>query len=275
MNLHGWPIGQEHRLFLIAGPCVIESRDMVLDVANQLRKISEDLDLLVVFKASFDKANRTSGSSFRGPGMEDGLSILAEIRSKTGLPVLTDVHLPDQVKPVADVVDFLLIPAFLCRQTDLLEAVAKAGKPVNIKKGQFVAPGDMRAVIEKVCSAGGQQIMLCERGTMFGYHNLVVDIRGLEIMNRTGCPIIFDATHSVQLPGGLGNESDGQREYVPVLARAAVAAGIAGLFMEVHPDPDRALSDGPNSWPLGQLVELLRDLLILDSVVKEQLQSVY
>ena len=274
MILHGRPIGREHPLFLIAGPCVIESREAALAVANRLQQISEDLDLLVVFKSSFDKANRTAGSSFRGPGMDEGLEILAEVRAETGLPVLTDIHLPDQAQPVADVVDVLQIPAFLCRQTDLLQAAAKTGKPINIKKGQFVAPTEMKAAVEKVQSAGAPTVMLCERGTTFGYHNLVVDMRALEIMAKTKCPVVFDATHSVQLPGGRGNQSDGQREYVPVLARAAVAVGIAGLFLEVHPDPDQAMSDGPNAWPLGMLDGLLRDLLALDAVVKERLLSV-
>ena len=271
MILHGRSIGREHPLFLIAGPCVIESREAALAVANRLRQISEDLDLLVVFKSSFDKANRTAGSSFRGPGLDEGLEILAEVRAETGLPVLTDIHLPDQAQPVADVVDVLQIPAFLCRQTDLLQAAAKTGKPINIKKGQFVAPTEMKAAVEKVQSAGAPAVMLCERGTTFGYHNLVVDMRALEIMAETKCPVVFDATHSVQLPGGRGNQSDGQREYVPVLARAAVAVGIAGLFLEVHPDPDQAMSDGPNAWPLDMLDELLRDLLALDAVAKERL----
>ena len=272
--LHGRPIGREHPLFLIAGPCVIESREAALVVANRLRQISEDLDLLVVFKSSFDKANRTAGSSFRGPGLDEGLEILAEVRDKTGLPVLTDIHLPDQAQPVADVVDVLQIPAFLCRQTDLLQAAAKTGKPINIKKGQFVAPTEMKAAVEKVQSAGASAVMLCERGTTFGYHNLVVDMRALEIMAETKCPVVFDATHSVQLPGGRGNQSDGQREYVPLLARAAVAVGIAGLFVEVHPEPDQALSDGPNSWPLNKLEGLLRDLLDLDAIGKERLRLV-
>jgi 2-dehydro-3-deoxyphosphooctonate aldolase (KDO 8-P synthase) len=269
----GRPIGREHPLFLIAGPCVIESREAALAIANRLKRISEDLDLLVIFKSSFDKANRTAGSSFRGPGMDAGLEILAEVQSETGLPVLTDIHLPDQARPVADVVDMLQIPAFLCRQTDLLQAAAKTGKPINIKKGQFVAPNEMKAVIEKIKAPGGPSVMLCERGTTFGYHNLVVDMRALDIMAETNCPVVFDATHSVQLPGGRGNQSDGQREYVPVLARAAVAVGIAGLFMEVHPEPDQALSDGPNAWPLGMLDQLLRELLTLDSVVKERIST--
>ena len=274
MILHGRHIGREHPLFLIAGPCVIESRELALAVANRLQQIAENLDVLVVFKSSFDKANRTAGASFRGPGMDEGLETLAEVRAKTGLPVLTDIHLPDQAQPVADVVDVLQIPAFLCRQTDLLQAAAKTGKPINIKKGQFVAPVEMKAVVEKVQSAGAPGVMLCERGTMFGYHNLVVDMRALEIMAETECPVVFDATHSVQLPGARGNQSDGQREYVPVLARAAVAVGIAGLFMEVHPDPDQAMSDGPNAWPLDMLDGLLRGLLALDVVVRERLQSI-
>ena len=274
MILHGRPLGREHPLFLIAGPCVIESREAVLAVANELQKISEDLDLLVIFKSSFDKANRTAGCSFRGPGMDEGLEILSEVRAETGLPVLTDIHLPNQAQPVADVVDVLQIPAFLCRQTDLLQAAAQTGKPINIKKGQFVAPTEMKAAVEKVQSVSAAAVMLCERGTTFGYHNLVVDMRALDIMAETKCPVVFDATHSVQLPGGRGNQSGGQREFVPVLARAAVAVGIAGLFMEVHPDPDQAMSDGPNSWPLGVLEGLLRDLLVLDGVVKDRLQAV-
>jgi 2-dehydro-3-deoxyphosphooctonate aldolase (KDO 8-P synthase) len=236
-----------------------------------LRQISEELQMLVIFKSSFDKANRSAGSSFRGPGLDEGLEILKEVRAETGLPILTDIHLPTQAQPVADVVDVLQIPAFLCRQTDLLQAAAKTGKPINIKKGQFVAPTEMKAVVEKVRLAGGPAVMLCERGTTFGYHNLVVDMRALEIMAQTQCPIVFDATHSVQLPGGLGNRSGGQREFVPVLARAAVAVGIAGLFMEVHPNPDQAMSDGPNAWPLDMLDGLLRVLLDVDAVVKEDL----
>jgi 2-dehydro-3-deoxyphosphooctonate aldolase (KDO 8-P synthase) len=270
--LHGRPIGREHPLFLIAGPCVIESRETALVTANRLQRIAENLNLLIVYKSSFDKANRTAGSSFRGPGMDEGLEILSEVRSETGLPVLTDIHIPSQAQPVAEIVDVLQIPALLCRQTDLLLAAANTGKPINIKKGQFVAPTEMRAVAQKVQSVSREPPMLCERGTTFGYHNLVVDMRGLEIMAETNCPVVFDATHSVQLPGGRGNQSGGQREFVPVLARAAVAVGIAGLFMEVHPDPEKAMSDGPNAWPLEKLEELLKELMILDGVAKDRLQ---
>ena len=274
MSLDGMKIGRNHPLFLIAGPCVIENREIALATARELREISEDLGIVVVYKSSFDKANRTAETSFRGPGIGEGLDILAEIKTETGLPILTDVHLPDQVASVAEVADVLQIPAYLCRQTDLLQTAAKTGKALNIKKGQFMAPVEMRAVVEKTRTAGGQVIMLCERGTTFGYHNLVVDMRSLEIMAQMDCPVIFDATHSVQLPGGLGRQSGGQREFVPVLARAAVAARISGLFMEVHPKPDQALSDGPNAWPLGQLKTLLQDLIALDEITKEaQLNS--
>ena len=269
MILNGQLIGREYPFFLIAGPCVIETKEMALAVAYELRELADSLDILVVYKSSFDKANRTAGASFRGPGMAEGLEILAQIKSETLLPVLTDVHLPDQVPSVAEVVDVLQIPAFLCRQTDLLQAAARTGKPLNIKKGQFMAPVEMNSVVEKARAAGGKFVMLCERGTTFGYHNLVVDMRSLEIMGKLGCPVIFDATHSVQLPGGRGSQSDGQREFVPVLARAAIATRIAGLFMEVHPDPDHAMSDGPNAWPLSQLKSLLQSLIELDRIAKE------
>jgi 2-dehydro-3-deoxyphosphooctonate aldolase (KDO 8-P synthase) len=263
-------------LFLIAGPCVIESEEMALSTAEVLRGIADRLGILLIYKSSFDKANRSAGSSFRGPGLEEGLRILEKVRAETGLPVLTDVHEVHQVKPVADVVDVLQTPAFLARQTDLIEAVATCGKPANIKKGQFMAPGDMGNVIDKARAAAAQAgtdlptIMVAERGASFGYHNLVVDMRGLAIMRETGCPVVFDATHSVQLPGGNGTSSGGQREYVPVLARAAVAVGVSGLFMETHPDPAQARSDGPNAWPLDQLERLLGQLLAIDDLVKEQ-----
>lgn len=267
--LCGRPIGLDQPLFLIAGPCVIESEALALSVAEALRAIADRLGLLVIYKSSFDKANRSSGSSFRGPGLEEGLRILEKVRAETGLPVLTDVHEVAQVKPAAAVVDVLQTPAFLARQTDLIEAVAASGKPANIKKAQFMAPGDMVHVIDKArvaAAAAGVSdpvLMAAERGTSFGYNNLVVDMRGLVIMRETGCPIVFDATHSVQLPGGRGATSGGQREFVPVLARAAVAVGVSGLFMETHPDPGSAKSDGPNAWPLAELENLIVDLVSL------------
>ena len=271
MKLGEFEIGLDRPLFLIAGPCVIESRELVLKTAERLRAISRRLEVPLVFKASFDKANRSSGDSFRGLGMEEGLAILAEVRSELGLPVLTDVHEVEQVAPVAAVVDVLQTPAFLCRQTDFIHAVATAGKPVNIKKGQFLAPGEMKNVVAKARRASGtDNVLVCERGYAFGYNNLVSDMRSLMIMRETGCPVVFDATHSVQLPGGQGNASGGQREFVPVLARAAVAAGVAGLFMETHPDPARALSDGPNAWPLDLVEPLLRTLKGIDELVKAQ-----
>jgi 2-dehydro-3-deoxyphosphooctonate aldolase (KDO 8-P synthase) len=278
MKLCNHVVGADRPLFLIAGPCVIESEALVLGVAERLRAIGERLGLFVIFKASFDKANRSSGSSFRGLGMDEGLRILAKVRAETGLPVLTDVHNEAQVKPVAEVVDVLQTPAFLARQTDFIAAVAASGRPVNIKKAQFMAPADMDNVVAKAraaASAAGipdPAIMLCERGASFGYNNLVSDMRSLAIMARTGCPVVFDATHSVQLPGGQGTSSGGQREFVPVLARAAVAAGVAGLFMETHPDPENALSDGPNAWPLDQLEPLLAALQRIDAVAKETVQ---
>ena len=271
MKLGEFEIGLDRPLFLIAGPCVIESRELVLKTAERLHAISRKLKVPLVFKASFDKANRSSGDSFRGLGMDEGLAILAEVRSELGLPVLTDVHESEQVAPVAAVVDVLQTPAFLCRQTDFIHAVATAGKPVNIKKGQFLAPGEMKNVVAKARRASGtDNVLVCERGYAFGYNNLVSDMRSLMIMRETGCPVVFDATHSVQLPGGQGNASGGQREFVPVLARAAVAAGVAGLFMETHPDPARALSDGPNAWPLDLVEPLLRTLKGIDELVKAQ-----
>ncbi|WP_066803903.1 3-deoxy-8-phosphooctulonate synthase [Sphingomonas asaccharolytica] len=275
MQLCGQEIGSNRRLFFIAGPCVIESEAFALDTATRLGAIAKRLGVLLVYKSSFDKANRSSGASFRGPGIDEGLRILEKVRAETGLPVLTDVHSEDQVKAVAQVADVLQTPAFLARQTDFIAAVAASGKPVNIKKGQFLAPGDMAHVVTKArlaAEAAGvptDNFLVCERGASFGYNNLVSDMRSLAIMRGTECPVVFDATHSVQLPGGQGDRSGGQREFVPVLARAAVAAGIAGLFMETHPDPDRALSDGPNSWPLDRLEPLLQRLLAIDAVVKE------
>lgn len=275
MQLCGQQIGSNRRLFFIAGPCVIESEAFALDTAARLRAIAERLGVLLIYKSSFDKANRSSGASFRGPGIEEGLRILEKVRDETGLPVLTDVHSEDQVKAVAQVADVLQTPAFLARQTDFIAAVAASGKPVNIKKGQFLAPGDMAHVVTKArraAEAAGvptDNFLVCERGASFGYNNLVSDMRSLAIMRETECPVVFDATHSVQLPGGQGDRSGGQREFVPVLARAAVGAGISGLFMETHPDPDQALSDGPNSWPLDRLEPLLQRLLAIDAVVKE------
>jgi 2-dehydro-3-deoxyphosphooctonate aldolase (KDO 8-P synthase) len=269
MKLCGFEVGLDRPLFLIAGPCVIESQQLALDTAGALREICKQVGVLFIYKSSYDKANRSSGKSFRGLGMETGLKVLAEVRAQIRVPVLTDVHTTDEIKPVADVVDVLQTPAFLCRQTDFIQAVASAGKPVNIKKGQFLAPGDMRNVVQKARAASGQDnIMVCERGASFGYNNLVSDMRSLAIMRETGCPVVFDATHSVQLPGGQGTRSGGQREFVPVLARAAVASGVAGLFMETHPDPDKALSDGPNAWPLKRVKELLQTLKALDELVK-------
>ena len=269
MRLCGFEAGLEHPLFLIAGPCVVESRQLQVDVAGELKAICAALDVPFIFKSSYDKANRSSHASFRGPGMEEGLRILDEVRRQCEVPVLTDVHTVDEIATVAAVVDVLQTPAFLCRQTDFIQAVAASGKPVNIKKGQFLAPEDMRQVVAKAKAASGaDNIMVCERGASFGYHNLVSDMRSLAIMRGTGCPVVFDATHSVQLPGGQGTSSGGQREFVPVLARAAVAAGIAGIFMETHPQPDKALSDGPNAWPLPMMRALLATLVELDAAVK-------
>jgi 2-dehydro-3-deoxyphosphooctonate aldolase (KDO 8-P synthase) len=271
VNLCGFEVGLDRPMFLIAGPCVIESREFVFDVAGQLKEISASLGIPFIFKASFDKANRSSGKSFRGIGMEKGLEALASIRKDLGIPVLTDIHTEAEIGPVAQAVDVLQTPAFLCRQTDFIQAVAKSGKPVNIKKGQFLSPHEMKNVVDKAREAsGGDQIMVCERGASFGYNNLVSDMRSLAIMRETGCPVVFDATHSVQLPGGKGEASGGQREFVPVLARAAVATGVAGVFMETHPDPARALSDGPNAWPLKHMAALLETLKLVDETVKNR-----
>ena len=264
-------IGRHHPLFVIAGPCVIESRNDAMAIARHLSRVATSLDLLMIFKASFDKANRTSESSYRGPGLANGLDILAEIRSETGLPILTDVHSSEQVPQVAEVVDVLQIPAFLCRQTDLIQAAARTGKCLNIKKGQFLSPHEMTSVATKAREAGAENIWLCERGSSFGYNNLVVDMRSLDLMAETGLPVVFDATHSVQLPGAGGTHSSGERRFVPVLARAAVAARISGVFMEVHPDPDNALSDGPNSLKLDNLEPLLQELQAIDRTVKVDL----
>jgi len=275
MKLAGFEVTDTSTFFLIAGPCVIESEQLCLDVAGTMKELTDRLGIPYIFKASFDKANRSSGKSFRGPGREGGLEILAKVREQIGVPVLTDVHSIDDIAPVAAVVDVMQTPAFLCRQTDFIEACAASGKPVNIKKGQFLAPGDMQNVVDKARAAAKaagvteDTIMVCERGASFGYNNLVSDMRSLAIMRRTGCPVVFDATHSVQLPGGQGSSSGGQREFVPVLARAAIATGIHGLFMETHPDPSNALSDGPNAWPLGQMPQLLEHLLTLDRAVKD------
>ena len=269
MNLCGFEVGLDRPLFLIAGPCVVESRELALKTASELKEITDRLAIPFIYKSSFDKANRSSGASFRGPGLDEGLAILQAVKDEVGVPVLTDIHDISQIEAVAKVVDVLQTPAFLCRQTDFIQAVVAAGKPVNIKKGQFLAPGDMKNVINKAVDAGGKdRVMVCERGVSFGYNNLVSDMRSLAIMRDTQCPVVFDATHSVQLPGGQGNRSGGQREFVPVLARAAVATGVAGLFMETHPDPDKALSDGPNAWPLQKMEALLATLKELDEVTK-------
>jgi 2-dehydro-3-deoxyphosphooctonate aldolase (KDO 8-P synthase) len=269
MKLCGFDVGLDHPLFVIAGPCVVESEALQVEVAGRLKEICAALRIPFVFKSSYDKANRSSHASFRGPGMDEGLRVLAEVRRQVGVPVLTDVHTVDEIPTVAAVVDVLQTPAFLCRQTDFIQAVASAGRPVNIKKGQFLAPDDMLQVVAKARAASGaDNVMVCERGASFGYHNLVSDMRSLAIMRATGCPVVFDATHSVQLPGGQGTSSGGQREFVPVLARAAVAAGVAGVFMETHPDPARALSDGPNAWPLPRMRALLETLVELDAAVK-------
>ena len=271
MKLCGFDIGLNQPIFLIAGPCVIESEQLAIDTAGRLKEICNDLQINFIYKSSYDKANRSSGLSFRGFGMDEGLRILSEVKRQIGVPVLTDVHDKDEIAPVAHVVDVLQTPAFLCRQTDFIQAAASAGKPVNIKKGQFLSPWDMRNVVEKARDASGaDNIMVCERGASFGYNNLVSDMRSLAVMRNTGCPVVFDATHSVQLPGGQGTASGGQREFVPVLARAAVAAGISGLFMETHPDPSRAKSDGPNAFPLGYMKQLLQTLKVLDETVKQQ-----
>lgn len=275
MKLIDRDVGLDHPIFLIAGPCVVESYDLQARTAERLKRITDTLGILFIFKSSFDKANRSSDKSFRGPGMDEGLRVLERVRDALGVPILTDVHDIPQVAPVAEVVDVLQTPAFLARQTDFIRAVASAGKPVNIKKAQFMAPHDMKNVVDKARNAAetaggdGSNILVCERGASFGYNNLVSDMRGLAIMRETGCPVVFDATHSVQLPGGQGTSSGGQREFVPVLSRAAVATGISGLFMETHPDPANALSDGPNAWPLERMERLLTVLVDLDRRVKE------
>ena len=268
MKLCGFDVGLDQRFFLIAGPCVVESMQLQLDTAGALKEITGALGIPFIFKSSFDKANRTSISSFRGPGMEEGLKVLAEVKRQLGVPVLTDVHEYTPMDEVAAVVDVLQTPAFLVRQTDFITKVCAAGKPVNIKKGQFLSPWDMKPVVEKAKSTGNQDIMVCERGASFGYNNLVSDMRSLSVMRETGCPVVFDATHSVQLPGGQGSSSGGQREFVPVLSRAAMAVGIGGIFMETHPDPSKALSDGPNAWPLDKMRALLETLKEIDAISK-------
>lgn len=268
MKLCGFEAGPEHPFFLIAGPCVIESEQLAIDTAGALKEICSRLEIPLVYKSSFDKANRTSGDSFRGLGVDEGLRILAEVKRQVGLPVLTDVHEDTDISAVATVVDVMQTPAFLCRQTNFVHRVASAGIPVNLKKGQFLSPWEMKNVVAKARSTGNEKIMVCERGASFGYNNLVSDMRSLAVLRETGCPVVFDATHSVQLPGGQGGSSGGQREFVPVLARAAVAVGVAGLFMETHPEPDSAMSDGPNAWPLGQIEGLLETLRELDAVSK-------
>lgn len=271
MKLCGFDVGLDHPLFLIAGPCVIESEQMAMDTAGQLKEMCAALGINFIYKSSYDKANRSSGKTFRGLGMQEGLRILSEVRKQIGVPVLTDVHTEDEVPEVAAVVDVLQTPAFLCRQTDFIEACARSGKPVNIKKGQFMAPWDMKNVVDKAkaVNGGADNIMVCERGASFGYNTLVSDMRGLAVMRNTNCPVVFDATHSVQQPGGQGDKSGGQREHVPVLARAAVASGVAGVFMETHPNPAEAMSDGPNAWPLGKMKPLLETLIELDRLVKK------
>ncbi|SIN91633.1 2-dehydro-3-deoxyphosphooctonate aldolase (KDO 8-P synthase) [Sulfurivirga caldicuralii] len=269
MQLCGFEVGLDQPFFLIAGPCVIESEQLTLDTAGQLKELTDELDIPFIFKSSYDKANRSSSKSFRGLGIDKGLQILQKVKDEIGVPVLTDVHEYTPLAEVADVVDVLQTPAFLVRQTDFIQNVCRQGKPVNIKKGQFQAPWDMDQVVAKAKETGNEQIIVCDRGTSFGYNTLISDMRGLAIMRRTGCPVVFDATHSVQQPGGQGTRSGGQREFVPVLARSAVAAGISGLFMETHPDPDNALSDGPNMWPLDELRPLLETLKALDDTVKQ------
>lgn len=270
MRLCNFEVGLEHPFFLIAGPCVIESRELAFETAGTLKEICAELRIPFIYKSSYDKANRSSEKSFRGLGMDKGLQILQEVKTQLKVPILTDVHAIEEIAEVASVVDVLQTPAFLCRQTDFIHAVANAGKPVNIKKGQFLAPGDMKNVVEKARAASGQDnIMVCERGASFGYNNLVSDMRSLMIMRNTECPVVFDATHSVQLPGGQGSTSGGQREFVPILARAAIAVGVAGLFMETHPQPEKALSDGPNAWPLQHMKQLLQTLQKLDQIAKQ------
>ncbi len=270
MKLCGFDVGLDRPMFLIAGPCVVESREMAMDTAGRLKEIAAAVGVPFIYKSSYDKANRSSSKSFRGLGMDTGLQILADVKKQIGVPVLTDVHAIEEISAVAQVVDVLQTPAFLCRQTDFIHAAASSGKPVNIKKGQFLAPGDMKNVVDKAREASGSDnIMVCERGASFGYNNLVSDMRSLAIMRETNCPVVFDATHSVQLPGGQGTSSGGQREFVPVLARAAVAAGVAGIFMETHPNPEKALSDGPNAWPLPHMKVLLQTLKQLDTLAKQ------
>jgi 2-dehydro-3-deoxyphosphooctonate aldolase (KDO 8-P synthase) len=269
MKLCGFDAGNRRPIFLIAGTCVVESEALALDTAGALKEICADLGIPFIYKSSFDKANRSSSESFRGPGMDEGLRILAEVKRQLEVPILTDVHEDTPMDEVSDVVDVLQTPAFLCRQTNFILRAAGAGKPVNIKKGQFLSPWEMQNVVDKARSTGNNEIMICERGFSFGYNNLVSDMRGLAIMRRTGCPVVFDATHSVQLPGGEGSASGGQREFIPVLARAATASGIAGLFMETHPDPEKALSDGPNAWPLDKMKSLLETLVTIDETVKK------
>ena len=270
MKLLNFDVGNDRPLFLIAGPCVIESEALILDTAGRLKEITSRLGVPFIFKSSFDKANRSSRTSFRGPGMEEGLRILSEVKRQLQVPVLTDVHEDTPIGEVAAVVDVLQTPAFLCRQTNFIVNVCSHNRPVNIKKGQFLSPWEMQNVVDKARSTGNEQIMVCERGFSFGYNNLVSDMRSLAVMRETGCPVVFDATHSVQLPGGKGTASGGQREFVPVLARAAVAAGVAGIFMETHPDPSKALSDGPNAWPLDRMTSLLETLVSLDRTVKSK-----
>jgi len=270
MKLCGFEVGPDRPFFLIAGPCVIESETLVMEIAGRMREFTGELGIPYIFKASFDKANRSSKGSFRGPGIEAGLRILGEVRRQLGIPVLTDVHEDTPLAEVASVVDVLQTPAFLCRQTNFIVNTASQGKPVNIKKGQFLSPWEMRNVVEKARSSGNESILVCERGFSFGYNNLVADMRSLAVMRDTGCPVVFDATHSVQLPGGQGNASGGQREFVPVLARAAIAAGVSGVFMETHPDPSKALSDGPNAWPLDRMRALLTVMKEIDAAVKSR-----
>ena len=270
MKLCGFDAGNRLPFFLIAGPDTLESEQLALDVAGHLKEVTQRLKIPYIFKGSFDKANRSSGKSYRGPGMQEGLRILAKVQNSIGVPVLTDVHEDTDVEEVAAVVDVVQTPAFLCRQTNFIQRAARAGKPLNIKKGQFLSPWEMRNVVDKARAAGNAQILVCERGFSFGYNNLVVDMRGLAVMRDTGCPVVFDATHSVQLPGAQGESSGGQRQFIPVLARAAIGAGVAGLFMETHPDPDQALCDGPNSWPLIHMTELLETLKELDAVIKRR-----
>ncbi len=270
MKLLDFEVGLEHPFFLMAGTCVVESEQMTLDTAGRLKEITTELGIPFIYKSSFDKANRSSGESYRGPGLEDGLKIMQKVKEQIGVPLVTDVHEDTPLDEVASVVDVLQTPAFLCRQTNFIKAVASQGLPVNLKKGQFLAPWDMKHVVEKARSVGNEQIMVCERGASFGYNNLVSDMRSLAAMRESLVPVVYDATHSVQLPGGEGSSSGGQREFVPVLARSAIAAGISGLFMETHPDPSKALSDGPNSWPLGRMAELLETLQQLDRTVKQR-----